>query len=258
MPGMAILLFLAAIPSAIAQTAGFGAGTSVVILRSPQILLAAVDSKETYHEYLSDGTERVIERMQCKVAKIGSYYAIVANVTRGSNGFDALHELGTLYRSGDSIDALAGRAMAAFPGRLESLLTLIRSASPTVFATNYRDQPATEIALLGVSERRPEARIVVFVTTERASTVVVTPRVVPCPATCKTYGYALGTTEKVIEAFRSHPAIFNRPTQERLESLIQLEYADRPDVVGGPLSILKVTPSGVTQVRDGACAPELE
>lgn len=254
-PGRLLLALLFGIACSCASGQGFGYahGTSIVILRSPRLLLAAVDSKETYREYLSDGTERVTERNHCKAAKIGDYYAMAANITRGTNGFDALAELASVYRGGDSIDAFAQAAVEVIPSRLRALLGLIRTTSPSVFAETYKDRPATQIALIGVSDHRPVTKILQFVATERGDAVDITAQVVPCPGDCKAYAYALGVTEKVTAAFSARPDLFVHPSEAGIEGLIRLEYADRPDVVGGPMSVVKATPGGITQIRDGAC-----
>jgi glycogen synthase len=82
---------------------GFGYGTSVVVLRSPEILLAAVDRKEIYRDH-REGKASVEERLSCKLTRAGPYFAIVSGLAHGTNGFDALIEVTQSYprRNGHS------------------------------------------------------------------------------------------------------------------------------------------------------------
>src|SRR6266567_7773555 len=91
------LLILGLWPAAFGQ--GLGSGTAVAIFRSPDTVLAAVDSKEVYTEY-RDGIPSVNDRLSCKLTRLGPWYVVVSGVVSGTNGFDALRDARSVYESG--------------------------------------------------------------------------------------------------------------------------------------------------------------
>lgn len=250
---------MAAIASGLqAQPAVLGHGTTIVILRSPDLVVAAVDSKETDKEYRTDGTVGFSERTVCKVARVGRYYAMVSGVLRGDSGFDALKEVSGIDSPDEDIDRLTTRVAGTVAEGLRPLLSKVRDTAEALFRTSYQNLPATQIALLGPGDRGPQVRVIQFIAVDSAGAVAVEPRVAPCPGKCRTFGYTLGTNDKITEALRADPNLFNHTTETQAERLIGLEYADRPDLVGGPLTMLKANRSGVIQVRNGACVADAE
>lgn len=241
-----------------AQRAVVGHGTTIVILRSPDLLVAAVDSKETDKEYRADGSVQSSERIVCKAAKVGGYYAIASGVLRGDNGFDALKAVSRIDSPGEGIDTLTARVAGTVAEGLRPLLSRVRDTTESIFRTGYQNLPATQIALLGVDNRGPQVRIIQFIALDSPAGVSVEPRVAPCPGNCRTFGYALGTNDKITEALRADPRLFSHTSETQAERLIDLEYADRPDVVGGPVTVFRASRTGISQIRNGACAPEGE
>ena len=251
---LAALLLAAAASTGYAQMVNFSHGTTIVLLGSPELIVAGVDSRETDTRYLSDGTVTVGVRTTCKVARVGDDYAIVAGLLRGDGGFDVFRELAAVYRQGDSIDELAGRTAAAIPERLSPLLTRMRETNPGAFRASYSGKPATQVVLLGANGRKPQTRIVQFVAAEDPAAVRAAPSILRCLGKCKTYGYSLGTVDRIAAALRADPALYDHAGEQQVEKLIGLEQSEHPDVVGGPLAIVQATRAGVAQIRRGACA----
>jgi hypothetical protein len=240
-----------------APAADFGIehGTAVVVLRSPQAIYAAVDSKEINTVY-RDGNPTVAETQVCKIRKVGPYYSIVAGVMRGTNGFDALGEVSRAWKPGDDLEKLGAAIRESVPETLTPLLKTMLDVDPETYAKNYGAQPALHLTLIGNEQNSPKVMVLEFQAVQTTpGTVTVATRTMSCPGNCPgpNVGYFLGAHEAVEESVRRNPAILGKPDPDELEKLIRLEYSSRPDIVGGPLSMLKIGSSGPSVLRNGAC-----
>jgi hypothetical protein len=235
---------------------GFEHGTAVVVLRSPKAIYAAVDSKEIDQTW-RDGKLSLDEKVVCKVRKVGPYYSIVAGIMRGTNGFDALQEATNAYIPGDDLEKLGSALSQSVPVSLAPLLETMLETDPAMFAKNYAAQAALHLTLIGNEQNAPKVVVVEFQAVKEATgPMTVATRIRSCPGDCPapSTGYFLGAHEAVEQSVRRDPAILSKPSEGGIEKLIDLEYADRPDIVGGPMSMLKVSPSGSSVLRNGACA----
>jgi hypothetical protein len=245
-----------------ALSQGYGYGTAVVVLRSSEVLLAAVDSKEIYRDY-RDGEAVVDERTACKLTSAGPYYAIVAGLSHGTNGFDALKEAAQSYTAGDGLGEMAARAERSVPRLLVPLLKAIQDSDPADFARRYRGRTVLQLSLMGLDRGTgrdngsPRVVVLEFIEKEAAPGYPgLSTRTASCPGDCPdpTAAYFLGTHDKIDEAVARDGALIRPPTESRVEKLIGFEYLDRPDLVGGPLSILRIGKSGGTILRPGVCS----
>jgi hypothetical protein len=235
---------------------GFEHGTAVVVLRSPRAIFAAVDSKETDSLYL-DGKLTVDEHLMCKIRKVGPYYSIVAGVARATNGFDALQEVSTAYKPGDDLEQLGAAVRESVPLTLAPILKTILEVDPAMFARTYAGQPALQLTLVGSEQKSPKVLVVEFQAMEtKSGDVALSTRTMSCPGDCPSpnTGYFLGAHEAIDQLLRQSASILDRPDEGGTERLIGLEYDSRPDIVGGPLSMLKISGSGSTVLRSGVCA----
>lgn len=242
--------------SAAAADFGFAHGTAVVVLRSPKALYAAVDSKEIDEEY-RDGQLSVAERVACKIRKVGPYYSIVAGIMRGTNGFDALREAAEAYRPGDNLEAVSESLRKSVPGTLAPMLTALLEQDPAGFEKNYGQYGALHLTLIGTEQNAPKVVVVEFRALAGAEgKVSVATRTMSCPGDCAApnSGYFLGAHEAVEASVQANPSVLIKPSEPEVERLIGLEYASRPDIVGGPITMVKVSPSGSAVLRNGACA----
>ena len=234
---------------------GAGSGTAVVVLRSHDVLLAAVDSNENYLLY-RDGVPTLDRRTVCKVAQAGPYYAIVAGIANGTNGFDALRETEKAWRAGESLDALAAGISETIPPQLTPLMQSLYDADRVAFVRQYRGQTALQLLLLGAENGTPQMRIVEFTEAGASGSVLLSAKTSACRGDCAPgrTAWFLGTHDRIDQFVRAHAAAIRHPDERSLDKLIALEYQDRPDLVGGPISMLKVTRTGGTMIRDGACS----
>ncbi len=243
--------------SAPAQTAGTGHGTAVVVLRSPKAIYAAVDSKLTMETSL-DGVRTTYSAAECKVKRVGPYYSIVAGLARTSNGFDALEEVAHDYKAGDDLTTLANAVLQSVPRSLGPMLQQLYDTAPDVLSAHLSDS-ALNLTIVGSDHGVTKVIVDEFSVTQNRATISVTGKAVSCPGDCPTAnaGYFLGAHEATESAVRQNPSILTHADEQVVGRLIHLEYESRPDVVGGPVSIVKVTPSGASVLRAGACTDDM-
>ncbi len=235
-----------------------GSGTAAVVMRSPHLLMAAIDSKETYRLY-RDGGVSIEEGEICKADRIGPYFAMVAGLDRGSNGYDALREVSQTWRPTDNLDALAARAGASLSPLLSGLLSQIRDADAKDFTARYGGQPALELSLFGVENRVPRVVILEFSVKDTASSsLTLSLHTTRCPGDCAqaSTAYFLGTHQEIDRAVRSNPALISPPKEKNIEALIDLEKSERPELVGGPVAVIGMDQSGAILLHQGACPAE--
>jgi hypothetical protein len=258
-----LLALLGGACAAFGQTAG--TGTAVVALRSPGLLMAAVDSEETTAAYGSNAAPG--HRNMCKVTRAGPFFAIVAGLAHGWDGrsdtgdagpFDALREAAHTWRAGDTLDSFAARIGQAFPPRLIPLLEAFYRADPDEYARHYRGQSVLQFLLLGSERGAPQVRIVEFLEFGTSDAPMLIVRDGGCPRDCAAphNAWFLGTHDRIDDFVRSHNSAIREIDERNLDRLIALEYEARPDIVGGPVSIVKVDRAGGTLLRGGACAPQ--
>jgi len=252
-----VLLLLSFGTAAPAQVEGIGHGTAVVVLRSPKAIFAAVDSKLTI-ETSRDGVRTFESGTHCKVRRVGPYYSIIAGIAGTTNGFDAQDEVARSFRAGDDLAALANAVLQSLPKSLAPKLQELRASDPAFLSSSFGDA-ALNLTLLGRDRGVPRVFVDQFSVIADGMTIRVTGRAMSCPGDCPAAnaGYFLGEHEATESAVRLNPSILLHPDEQQVEKLIHLEYASRPDVVGGPLSVIKVTPSADTVLLAGACTDGL-
>ena len=239
---------------------GYWHGTSGAVITSPDAIVAAIDSKEVNRQYLNDGTLVRDEQLSCKVRRTGPYYVLIAGISQATDGFSALQEAGNLYRDGYSLDDFAGRLMDALPARLASIVDAVRAADRAAFDQSFRDQDVLQMSLLGAEQGRPRVVMISFHASESpAGQVTMTSRSNACPGDCKASRniYFLGLHQESEAFVRQHPEILNAASADRALQLIDMEYASHPDLVGGPATVVRVSPTGAAMEQVGACTDGL-
>ncbi len=236
--------------------AGIGSGTTVVVIRSPKSIYAAVDSKLTYSEY-RDGELSVTNTLLCKMKPVGPYYSIVAGAVRGTNGYNAQEEIVRAYAPGRGIDEMLSALQTLVPTKLVPMFQTMRDIDPDTFDSNLAGAEL-QVALLGMDNNTPKVGIVEFQATEENGQVGLTAKLSTCPGNCPTpvIGYFLGTHEAIEASIRTDNSVLSHPSEEKLDQLIRLEFASRPDVVGGPVAMVRIGAAGSSVLRAGACAAD--
>jgi hypothetical protein len=231
---------------------GYGHGTSEIVFFSPDKIIVAADSKEVYSE-MRHGKRVTAQSNICKAIRIGPYYALIAGVARGSNGFDVLREAQRIYMQGDTLDDIVESLAGTMPIGLVSVLDPLRRSDDRTFRA-YTNGPATTIALLGFERGRPRVIISDFYVD---SGMQVRRVVRQCGSMCAdgSGAYALGIHD-AIDKFVEEHGLPQHPTLDDAQRLLALEYSDRPDIVGGPQLLLEISSAGESIINRGACSAD--
>lgn len=232
---------------------GTGRGTTVIVIRSPNSLYAAVDSKLTYREY-RDGELSVTNTLLCKMKPAGAYYSVVAGTVRGTNGYDVQDDIAQAYAPGRGIDEMLAALQTLVPQKLVPMFQTMRDIDPENFDSNIADAEL-EVALMGMENKTPRVGIAEFHASDENGRIGLTSRVSTCPGSCGSpvMGYFLGTHEAIDASIRGDSSVLSHPSEDRIDQLMRLEFAARPDVVGGPVTMIRISAAGSSVLREGAC-----
>ena len=233
--------------------AGIGKGTTVVVIRTPKSIYAAVDSKLTYREY-RDGQLTTTDALLCKMKLAGPWYSLVAGTVRGTNGYDAQDDIAQAYAPGRGIDEMLSALQTLVPQKLVPMFQTMRDINPENFDSNIADAEL-EVALMGMENNTPRVGIVEFHASDDSGQIGLTSKVSTCPGNCPNpvMGYFLGTHEAIDASIRNDNSVLSHPSEDGIDQLMRLEFSSRPDVVGGPVAMVRISASGSGVLREGAC-----
>ncbi len=239
----------AAIPS-------YSHGTSEVVLMSSGTIVAAADSKELSYLFLSDGSSVSDNKEVCKARRVGSVMALAAGYVQIGD-FNVFDEVATLYHEGDSVETLAGRLRDVLPGRIQPVVNVVNEASGKKLEKELKGSDLLQIALIGAEGGTPALHIMSFGLTNKESHLGVSMNEKRCPGDCRngSVGFFLGVHEAIDEYLRKTPARATNATIDNAMLLSGLEYAARPDIVGGRPSLFHVDSTGISVLQSGACSP---
>lgn len=218
----------------------WGRGTSVVVVRSPREVYLAADSLEIVRTYDGDSEER--RRTVCKVTRLGEGFAAIAGLAHGPRQFDALEEVRAAYTPGAALWQIAavlrdrvGRSLQEAaqnlplpPVLLQVALTAVENHAPVVMTMDFfRDADGEPVR---------ESR---------------------CPGDCAgAYNaFLLGEHTALDRILHLDRTAIQHPDVQRVISLIDVEYRDRPDLIGGPVTLVRAGRKAEV-LRGGACALE--
>lgn len=232
-------------------------GTSEILLVAPGVVVGSADSKEVITSFFSDGTSFQQDHESCKVRQAGPLIAMVAGYVRAQS-FDALDFIARAIRPSEALHDFALRLMGRVDETLRTVLAQAASAGDNAFRDVLSQQDALEIALIGSQGRKPAVELLVFQAhRDQSGRVTVQSRESRCPGDCPDghAAYFLGVHGAVDKAVRSQPALAKTATLQTAAMLNRLEYVERPDIVGGPQTLIKADADGISIVEPGACLP---
>ncbi|MCU1325817.1 MAG: hypothetical protein JWN34_1187 [Bryobacterales bacterium] len=233
-----------------------GHGTAEVIMVAPGVIVAATDSKEVSYTFLSDGTTDESSFNSCKVRRVGNTVVMAAGFVR-ANEFNALDAVRDLERPGDQLHDLASRVLNELPAQLAPALEAARRSGDARFRKSLADANALEIALIGIQNDEPAVVLIVLMAqADAAGHIMLRHEVRRCPGDCPAgrSTYFLGAHEAIDRAIQANSALIRTASAAAAAELLDLEYAARPDIVGGPRTVLRANSSGVRIVEAGACS----
>jgi hypothetical protein len=225
---------------------------------APGIVTASADSKEIETSYLADGTTATNAHDVCKLRRVGPAIAMTAGFIR-ANDFNALSYVRKSYRFGESLHDFALRLLTTLPDSLGPALNAAAHMGDDELRKSLASSDALEVALIGEQEGQPGVDVLLFSARVDASGhFVVSGKEQRCPGDCPDgHGaFFLGVHDAIDKAVSTDPALVATATVEGVKMLSDLEYTSRPDLVGGPQSLVRADINSVSVVTPGACARE--
>jgi hypothetical protein len=234
----------------------FSHGTAEVIIVEPGLVIAAADSREVSHSFLSDGNTERFAYNSCKLRRAGTTVVMAAGFVR-ANDFSALDAVRSLYRHTDQLHDTAVRVRNELPEALEHALEGVRKVGDTAFRASLEKANALEIALIGLQDGKPAVEVMAFMA--RASSdgsIRVKVDAQSCPGDCPggRSAYFLGEHGAIDKAIARDASLVRGASIGHVTTLLETEYADRPDIVGGPRTLVRVAGTGVDVVEPGQCS----
>jgi len=232
--------------------------TSEVIIVVPGVVVAAADSREVVSSYLVNGETVTEPREICKLRRAGSAMALAAGFIR-ANDFYALDAIRELARNGQSLDELAASVMETLPMKLGPALEAARKAGDEALRRTIEERDALEVAIIGLRAGAPGVSVITFKAhADDDGRIGISSRLQRCPGDCPagTVSFFLGSHKAIEKAIGEDPSLAAKPTLTAVAYLNNLEYASRPDIVGGPQTLLRADSEGVRIAQSGACTRE--
>jgi hypothetical protein len=234
----------------------FSHGTAEIIIVEPGLVMAAADSREVSHSFLSDGNTQHFAYNSCKLRRAGNTVVMAAGFVR-ANDFNALDEVRSLHRPGDELHDTAVRVRHELPEALGHALERVRKVGDTAFRASLEKANALEIALIGLQEGKPGVEVMAFIAQANSDgSIRVRVQAQRCPGDCPNgrSAYFLGEHGAIAKAIARDASLVRGANTNHVTTLLQVEYADRPDIVGGPRTLLRVGDSGVEVMEAGQCS----
>ena len=232
-------------------------GTAEVILVAPGMVAASADSKEVETSYLADGATMANTHDVCKITRAGPAVAMTAGFVR-ANQFNALEYIRNSYQLGEPLHDFALRLLTAIPVSLGPALEAATRVGDTSLRKALKDGDALQVALVGIQDGQPGVDVLLFSAhPDGAGHLSIQSRERRCPGDCPD-GHAaffLGVHEAIDKAVAADPSLVATPSLKAVTALTSLEYASRPDLVGGPQSMVLADANGVSVANAGACSP---
>jgi hypothetical protein len=226
---------------------GLGFGTSVVALRTPTAIILGGDTKVT------DGNG-ANGRAKCKVG-------LTKEVAFGESGILMVPSRGffavDIINHALNGDGTLANRVAAFDTAIREpfvrISTELRASNPSGYQTLVKDKVVFSVVFATVEAHVPKLMMLYYIASEEQGEIVLTPKRYNCPGDCDGgIGFVmLGDNDANTADVKAHPTIWKTLGPERaVRHLIEDEIADKPDSVGLPLTIVRLSNGKVAWIED--------
>lgn len=222
-----------------------GDATSIIVVRTPQAVTIAADSKRIY----DDGAR--IESA-CKIHRVGNILITVAGVTGlGIMNFDIAEHAKRAVSASRSLSEVVVEFDRTIGVPLDEMTQMLWKSDP-VFSREYLDYWFVHLTFVGLEKGEPA-----FITRKYK------PRIkdnklrleifrYSCPGDCLngSEGMFMGTFELIKTKHNENPYLLAGNTVAETNRLIEIEIEANPDKVGAPIEIVKFTKDRIEWLQD--------
>lgn len=220
--------------------------TTIVIYITPDFVIVAADSKGVYTNAKTN--KQSVESVS-KIYKSRDRYfslaGLTSNTTRSLNIAAITNEnLSNTSNLETAIDQLKLDVK-------EALLTYLnhqKKNHPILYESNLSEKYVTSIGLVTIHNNRPYTHLIGFAATDNGQLKISVEEEVYKTSTNKDAVYYLGTSGEINKYMNSIQTNKYEPV-EFVERLMNLQIAKTPQLVAGPVDILKLTAKRTTWVK---------
>jgi len=226
-----------------------GFGTTVIVLRVKDKVWIAADSMQTSEKLTT-------HRSACKILKSGHFYwAASGAVSDNVTGFKLSALVDRVKSQEGSLRSKLDTFILESKKPLAQELTAIKKVDPVYFSEALSRQCIWEIVFVGIERRRPtfvwvciggrevNGQIILDGTSQQASTTVDPLGDV----------LLLGESEAAKSYIVDRRSKLNTDPIGVLRGSIVVEELEKPQLVGGEISIVEISDNGLTWIDKGKC-----
>lgn len=216
--------------------------TSIVIIRKPNELVAAADSKGTP----SEGNTTVLgDRPLCKIKQTGDTFFAAAGLylDTGTN-FNLVEIVVEVSRRGGTSLEKATRFEEMIREPIIRAMRSIKSNKRDYYQRRFAGKESVQVAFFAWESGAPELHIRSVTVTGKFGRETANIDRKDCPGSdCvnNTMASFLGNNDAILRYVREHPEIRNTDLVAASQKLVEIEIADIPREVGPPIDILRIT-----------------
>lgn len=234
-----------------------GQSTTIVGIRTPELVVIAGDSVGTFRGGSPEKT-----RLVCKVFTVGGAGFAISGLSRDVHrGFDAEAIVASALWHRESIRGAMIEIQNELSNALLAELERLKKEDPTVYEKSLQGLGGYVISVLiaAFEGREPVASAIAFKGQENPSgRIGLTTIYLNCPGDdCPggTLTFFLGERGAIDRYTAKHGKNFNMPPEEGAPFLVELEIMAGTSGVGPPIDVLKITKEGPFWVtRKAGCA----
>jgi hypothetical protein len=212
--------------------------TSIALIRSPRHIVIAADTK--FSRTTPGGAQTEIIHY-CKIQDIRGIFYGYAGLNTDSEGGYSLDKLAVnAIGSKRTLENVAAMLLTEVPGPLARALDRIKLRAPLYYKEHFAELRQVDVFLASVESGIPKVVVIGFQAENGTGRIV--GRTAGCPGiACGTNGYVstqIGTNKAAMNF------IHTGDDAADARKMVEIEIAARPDIVGGPIDEVVLTPSG--------------
>jgi len=227
--------------------------TALVAVKTPTEVVIGADSLAII-SFPGSGPRRI---PFCKIRRIGSIvFALSSNLDQlaATDFYEfsiAEQAVSSSHSVAQAVDAFAARIQ----GPLHRALVASRKSAPDAYRRVIESGQALTIIFAGYEKSMPVACSLTYLVEPDAKLTLHTDRSYSCHPNRKSEVFFSAPTDAMVRNFKSNPDSFKRtPVAESIRNYISIAIAEKPDLVGPPIVIIRIDKSGIHWVDMGACA----
>jgi len=223
--------------------------TTVVIIRTPQEVVIAVDSAATIRGDGLPATTRTV----CKIyqADTSLFFAVSGLVNDPQTGFDIPKIVASSSREGDSMAVKLAGVEREVQTALLRELPHVKERDPAEYAKLINSKGTVTVALVGIDAGAPAATsFSLGLAVSQKGSIETTIISDSCPGNCSSGVRAFWFGEgDAIDRLRAAGGLPELGMPELARYLVQVEIDAGAPSVGGPVDVLRILPGGPVWVQ---------